>query len=120
MWLRHTAGSCRRKTLRVRGGAVAWNGLTYPILSDTGQADLSADVEAILKADAEMSARRRDSGYPMSRSQDAITEGEGVDFRGLLPIKACLLLRLGQATLANRMFDAWFGSAPRAYQCDWS
>ena len=76
---------------------VCWNGLVYPAVSVGGPADLTADVLATVKEDHPI--------YIFYLS--AWPEGESASFTKLLPIKACLLLRLGHADLAGKVWTAW-------------
>ena len=90
--------------------AVAWSGLVYPVVKVGAPADLAADVLAL--ADAAVDGRadvaskaRRQGGIPAFSGFGAYgtnNEGAAVHPRTLHPIRACLLLRLGRADLAER------------------
>src|SRR5262245_461614 len=83
--------------------AVCWNGLVYPVVSVGDRADLRADVRAALEAD-EKARTRSESFY---RFRHAWSEGVSIRPRTLLPVKVCLLLRLGEEELARRAWLAW-------------
>jgi len=89
--------------------AVCWNGLVYPVVSAGGAADLKADVLAVVKADEEMRALRAkdDPKNHFYRFRQAWPESESVSYESLLPVKTCLLLRLGEGELARKVWDAW-------------
>jgi hypothetical protein len=84
--------------------AVCWNGLVYPVVSVGKPADFQADVRALLKADQEVRARAGEDFY---RFRNAYPEAMSVSHRTLLPVKACLLLRLGKVGLAQEVWKAW-------------
>ena len=67
--------------------AVCWNGLVYPVTEVGPLANLSADVE-----------------LPAAKGWlgNAIPEGNAVNHRSTLPLRACLLLRLGEVELAEK------------------
>jgi hypothetical protein len=73
--------------------AVCWNGLVYPAVSVGEPADLRADVRAA----AQKTGRRW---------QNALPEGFTLAHETCLPIKGCLLFRLGEAGLARQMWVA--------------
>jgi hypothetical protein len=89
--------------------AVCWNGLVYPVLSVGERADLKADVLAVVKADEEARAAYEKRHGPNSyyRFRHAWAEGYSVAHDRLLPLRACLLLRLGEEGLARRVWAAW-------------
>jgi hypothetical protein len=86
--------------------AVAWNGLVYPVLSVGAPADLRADVEVILALDR--NARAKQAADPSSRFRrfDTIHESHGAAHNTVAATKALLLLRLGEAALAEQMWRA--------------
>ncbi len=85
--------------------AVCWNGLVYPVVAVREKADLRADVRAAIKADEKLRAASEERGF--YRFRHAWSEGRSVAHIGLLPIKACLLLRLGEEELARGTWEAW-------------
>ncbi|HEX4123498.1 MAG TPA: hypothetical protein VHY37_02150 [Tepidisphaeraceae bacterium] len=80
--------------------AVCWNGLIYPVVSAGGKADLGADVAALCHEGKAL-------GF------GATPEATAVAFDSRLPLKVCMLLRLGDADLAERLYAA---VAPAAEQ----
>jgi len=84
--------------------AVCWNGLVYPVVDVGPRADVEKDVEGLFTDDArERNEARGRGGYLRGW---AVSEDTSVSHETLLPIKACLLLRLGHAKLAHRVFSA--------------
>ena len=69
--------------------AVAWNGIVYPVVSVGAPADLQADVQKQLKSD------------PGSFIHE---EPVQVSFDLAVPLKGCLLLILGEADLAEKIW----------------
>ena len=86
--------------------AVAWNGLVYPTASIGEPADLEADMRAIAQQ-----ARPGRPGRPGPKSIGFATDDEGaaVSPESLRPVKACLLLRLDRADLAEAVWAAGAG-----------
>lgn len=89
--------------------AVGWNGLVYPVVHVGERADLRADIRAVLDADA----KQRDE-FAKKRPQDdfyrfrhAWAETHSVSHTSLLPLKTCLLMRLGEGELARHWWQAW-------------
>lgn len=88
--------------------AVCWNGLVYPIVSIGNEADLHLDVDNAIKSDEEVRAKRAsDSSMPFFRIQGALPESYSLSATNLLPIRVCLLLRLGKTDLAERVWATW-------------
>ena len=82
--------------------AVAWNGLVYPLVKLGDPADLDADVPQLPgQGDKDQPAGRRGRGY---FGFGATTHLQSASQDGSEPIRACLLLRLGRADLAERAF----------------
>ena len=92
--------------------AVCWNGLVYPVVSVGERVDLSADVQAIVKADADRQAEQKKAHptEPYFRFlNDAIPESQSVSETSFLPLKVCLLMRLGEGRLARQFWTAYAG-----------
>ncbi len=89
--------------------AVCWNGLVYPVALVGASADLAADVKSLLEKDAADRAASA-KGDPARRFfrvfENATPEITAVATDSVLPIKECLLLRLGEDDLAHRYWDA--------------
>lgn len=86
--------------------AVAWNGLVYRIAEVGEKADLQADVISVCKADEDSRASGKHDVFISSfLTGRAIDEHSSVSKETLLPIKACLLLRLGETSLAERVWQ---------------
>lgn len=83
--------------------AIGWNGLVYAAEAVGPAVDLRADVAASLEAPPD------DGPGPGT----ALEERPGIEARGVGPLRAALLLRLGEADLAERMWAA-FRSRGRA------
>jgi len=71
--------------------AVCWNGLVYPVVTITGKADLAADVRILAAA--------------TPQGQGALPEGYVLSQERLLPLKVCLLLRLGEVPAAETLWN---------------
>lgn len=89
--------------------AVGWSGLVTPLVSAGGPADLRHDIDELIKADEEMRARWAEErgSFPFTRFHHARAEPHSASHESLLPLKACLLLRLGEARLAERVWAAY-------------
>ena len=87
---------------------VAWNGLVYPAFSVGASANLKEDVLAAIEAD-EAQWTKATNTFPLTRYRFrfAWPEGQAVSHTSLLPLKACLLLRLGENLLAEQVWSAW-------------
>ena len=98
---------------------IAWNGLVYPAHSIGAKANLKEDVLATVKADEEARAKNAikfpGAGY---RFRSAISEGLAVSHSSLLPLKASLLLRLGEHLLAEQVWAAWIAGMNREVNDD--
>ncbi len=79
---------------------VCWNGLVYPLLSIGKTADLRADTLAAAKA------------QPQDLTVCNPGEAYAVSHKSPLPIKACLLLRLGEINLAEKLWEIWTKTPP--------
>ncbi len=93
--------------------AVAWSGLVYPTVSVGDPADLAADVKTLEDA---ARARLSTGAQRSGRGETSAFGGFGtnheafpVSLESLHPIKVALLLRLGRADLAERIWAAATG-----------
>jgi len=89
--------------------AVCWNGLVYPVVSVGAQTNLQADMDLLINAASTNSSRMRMALYGR-----AIRENTSVATDSILPIKACLLLRLGENDLAAKVWSACSDSLENA------
>jgi hypothetical protein len=88
--------------------AVCWNGLVYPVVSIGNAVDLRPDVEAAIRSDEDVRTKWvNTNSFPFYRFRDAKPEGYSLSATSLLPIKVCLLLRLGKTDLAEQVWAAW-------------
>ena len=92
--------------------AVCWNGLVYPLASIGKPADVRADALAAAKAEPEhfQQAGTWWHGVPPNFEDMCLcdpSEARSVSYESPLPIKACLLLRLGEAELAEKLWSHW-------------
>jgi hypothetical protein len=88
--------------------AVCWNGIVYPVNSVGNEVDPSRDVEVAIKSDEEWRANQaKTSTLPVYRFRNANPHGFSIGEKVLLPIRACLLLRLGKNDLAERVWATW-------------
>jgi hypothetical protein len=97
--------------------AVCWNGLVYPAVSVGEKADLDRDIEAVIRRDDEATAKAaaENPKFPFHRfGAGCPSEGESISEASMLPIKVCMLLRLGKADLAARFWRSWNGPADGA------
>ena len=111
---RLTAGSCpRRQAIQTRF-AVTWSGLVYPTVSVGAPADLEADVKTLEDA---ARARRKAAdeaagpgrGRWLRRVRDQPRGDSRSRLTGVHPIKVALLLRIGRADLAEKVWAAAMG-----------
>jgi hypothetical protein len=88
--------------------AVTWNGLVYPVLSIGEEANLGADIETAIKQDEDNRAKYvATSPLKYYRFRHAVPHTNSLSATVLLPIKTCLLLRLGQTDLAAAVWKTW-------------
>ncbi|MHC4202194.1 MAG: hypothetical protein ACYSU0_19560, partial [Planctomycetota bacterium] len=110
--------------------AVAWNGLVYPTVSIGAKADVRSDVATLLAKDRafldkelagreEREAAKRMAALAEGRSYSpsgfffglrrhrAWSEPVSVSHETMLPVKAALLVRLGRAELAEKVWCQW-------------
>jgi hypothetical protein len=81
--------------------AICWNGLVYPVVSVGAQMDVKTDVVPMISAATTNAPPMRMALYGR-----AIPEKMSTAPDSLLPIKACLLLRLGEINLATNLWNA--------------
>ena len=91
---------------------VCWNGLVYPATRVGPPADLAGDVHRAIAADGADSQEEGDEhpSHLRFRTVDptgAVTAGAAVSPETILPLKACLLLRLGEEGLARKLWGRW-------------
>lgn len=94
--------------------AVCWNGLVTPVLGVGKVADLHADINALIandeKARADFARESPQSTYfHMPRAQP---EASSASQTTMLPVKVCLLLRLGEEEAARRFWEAYLVGMP--------
>ncbi|MEO6052572.1 MAG: hypothetical protein ABIP97_01025, partial [Chthoniobacterales bacterium] len=111
---------------------VCWSGLVYPLVSVSAKAGLHADIEEVLKRDAEQldegrhryaeSEKQREDqtkrkgqkydavNWPLRWNTQAISEPDNVAYNSMHPIKAVLLFRAGETELAEKIWQQWFGA----------
>ena len=101
--------------------AVTWDGLVYPVVTVGKPANLKTDVETLIDVSEKATNFKPNtfgSNYRIQEFDDrcgldppgtmrAWTEEELVSTNSLLAIKTCLLMRLGETVLAERVRDAW-------------
>ena len=93
--------------------AVTWSGMVYPTVSVGAKADLEADVKAL--EDAARALRKAAERQPGGGAAVAFGgfgtnhEGFPVSLTALHPIKVALLLRIGRADFAERIWAAATG-----------
>jgi hypothetical protein len=93
--------------------AVAWNGLVYPVVSAGEPADYKADIAASIKADEAALAEAVKQGRGPTRfPSEAEPELATTDPQSLHPLRACLLLRLGDVVSAEEVWKTWLAGAP--------
>ncbi|MBN2383600.1 hypothetical protein JXQ70_12040 [bacterium] len=90
--------------------AVCWNGLVYPVVLVGGTTNLHNDVETFIELDKAMRAQRAKDHpiFPYSRFPEAIPERDSISHESIQPIKASLLIRLGEVDLAKKVWTTWF------------
>lgn len=91
--------------------AVCWNGLVYPVVSVGARANVQTDMESLVTSATTNASRMRGMLYGR-----AFPERKSVAQDSLLPIKACLLLRLGENDLAAKVWDACNASMENAHE----
>jgi hypothetical protein len=90
--------------------AVCWNGLVYPVFEVGAATDLKADVLATIKADEDRRAEqtKRTPNFQFTRFIDHATpQFRFLSHAELQPLMACLLLRMGETALAEKIWDTW-------------
>ncbi|HWS90513.1 MAG TPA: hypothetical protein VN282_26330 [Pyrinomonadaceae bacterium] len=91
--------------------AVTWGGHVTPVVNVGAPADLRRDVAEVIKADEEMRAKyaeeNRGRRFPFSRSGSVVSDSFSASHKSLLPLKVCLLLRLGEAGPAEQLWAAY-------------
>ena len=94
--------------------AVGWNGLVYPVVSVGAPADVHADILALIKADdtARAAYTQKHPNFPYTHLEQATSEAQSLSETTLMPLKACLLLRLGEGELAQRYWTAVLAGWP--------
>ena len=93
--------------------AVCWNGLVYPVASVGEEVDLRSEMAAIIASKGRAQEEWVNQRY--LRGRGVIHEDEAVAHVTLRPIKACLLLRLGETRLAEAYWEE-LGSGVEAAQ----
>ena len=94
--------------------AVCWNGLVYPVVEVGEETDIRSDMELLLRKEQE----RRDEhtrsgpGHRFWRNLDATMEGPSIAEGFFLPGKICMLLRIGEVDLAERLWEEWSTGLP--------
>ncbi len=98
---------------------IAWNGLVYPAHSVGDKAILKEDVLAVVKA-AEDARARSASKLPRAGYRFRLARHEEVtaSHSSLLPLKACLLMRLGENLLAEQVWTTWISGMNREVNDD--
>jgi hypothetical protein len=89
---------------------VCWNGLVYPLATLGRPADLAADVQAAAKAEKQAIGGITGWYWEQNFENECLchpSESRSVSFESPLPIKACLLLRLGKAEWAEKLWTHW-------------
>lgn len=89
--------------------AVCWDGLIYPLVSAGAQTNLQSDMDLLISNVSTNSSRMN-----MALYDRAIPEKMSVAKDSILPIKACLLLRLGENDLAAKVCNACNASLENA------
>lgn len=93
--------------------AISWSGLVYPVSSVGALASLSVDAEDLLSKDASARAQvladRPEMGF--HRFVSGWGEGLATAAGSMLPLKAALLLRLGEDDLARRVWASWLAGS---------
>lgn len=97
--------------------AVCWNGLVYPVVRVGEPADMSADVLAALDDHQRQGGAGRwrlDLAHP--EYSGAVSEAQSATTNVFSPIRVCLLLRLGRADLAAKVWSIFDDSGETARQ----
>lgn len=81
--------------------AICWNGLVYPVASVGAQTNLQTDMELLIDSATTNASRMRMMLYGR-----AIPERMSIAQDSILPIKVCLLLRLGENDSAAKVWTA--------------
>jgi hypothetical protein len=93
--------------------AIAWNGLVYPLIGVGEPANLDGDVlaleDAAVDGVANVAPKDRLAAPRGFNAFGTNNEAASVSVKSLVPIKVCLLLRLGRADLAESIWAAAFG-----------
>jgi hypothetical protein len=109
--------------------AVCWNGLVYPVVSVGPPTDCRTDIDSLLKADRELVDKQlaEHTARESEREREAKAKGErftpfpprihrvigsqaesySISHETMTPIKAVILLRLGETDRAERLWEQW-------------
>jgi hypothetical protein len=99
--------------------AVTWDGQVYPVVRLGSGKDLAVDVKAIIKKSEREAATPRFPGigddgveeFPYSYDRPwkmrAWKERQLISYDSLFALKCCVLLRLGEVDLGERLWSAW-------------
>ena len=103
--------------------AVCWNGLVYPTDWVGDKASIAKDIDISIHRDVELEETFCQEsfdgvgGSPGTRSFNCMaSEHATISQLHMLPIRVCLLLRLGEVRLAERFWAAW--EAKDSDKCD--
>ena len=99
-----------RKKGEKQAFAVSWAGTIYPVLSVGEKADLKKDVRALIDADEpfrRQAATNQTNHFLYSRWDGIDREGTSISETNMTELKVVLLLRLGEAKLAQEYWNAW-------------
>ena len=109
-----------RDDFNSRRFVIAWNGLIYPAISVGEQVDLRADIEA--SCTGYETARKEAGDDPVKQSdlsRGGSTELSSTSDKYLGPIRICLLLRLNEQKLAERVWaDCPSAASPGGFSND--
>jgi len=90
--------------------AITWNGLIYPTVKVGDKVDLPADITAMCEADEKHRKQSQDlTGWDV-RSRD-LKETGSVAIDLVTPTRVCLLLRVNEPALAEKLWKQWVVSA---------
>lgn len=88
---------------------IGWNGVVYPVVSVGEKKDFRSDMLAMISTDEQLRAKQKKENpdFPFSRWQTVLPNSFSASHESMVPLKAALLLKLGERELAAKVSDTW-------------
>lgn len=92
--------------------AACWNGLVYPVIAVKDRANLQADIQQLVKKQAEFRTKYGQHLGIMPLGRPAGTEATSLSLESPSLLKVVYLLRLGENDLARSLYALWDAGTP--------